>query len=106
KDDAVLTAGDNFYVIFRDAADPSWRNVFEDVYDRRRLPMPFFATLGNHDHEHGKTEIELAYARAHPESRWKIPSQWYRLDLPAQAGARPLVTALMLDSNKDFLGPD
>ena len=39
----------------------------------------------------------------HPESRWKMPFRYYREDLPA-GSKHPLVTVLMLDSNKDTLG--
>ena len=35
------------------------------------------------------------------DSRWKLPAKWYRVDLPTD---RPLVTVLMLDSNKPLLG--
>ncbi|MBZ5497376.1 MAG: metallophosphoesterase [Acidobacteriia bacterium] len=43
---------------------------------------------------------ELEYGRKHPESRWKMPGRWYRPDLPS---GTPLVTILMLDSNRDTL---
>jgi tartrate-resistant acid phosphatase type 5 len=98
----ILLAGDNFYVKLTGTADPAWDAVFETVYDPRRLSFPFFATLGNHDYEEQKATIEMAYTRERPESRWKMPARWYRLDLPA---ADPFVTVLMLDSNKPLMPP-
>src|SRR5262249_41951786 len=43
----------------------------------------------------------LAYARANPQSRWKMPARWFRVDLPEKD---PLVTVLMLDSNMPLMG--
>src|SRR5205814_1802606 len=44
---------------------------------------------------------EMDYARLHAESRFKLPAKWYRVELPAGA---PLITILMLDSNKPLMG--
>jgi tartrate-resistant acid phosphatase type 5 len=100
--DGILLLGDNFYMkIPRGIEDPVWQNIFEKMYDPTKLNFPFFVALGNHDYLDGKDAIELEYAKAHPESRWKLPARWYRLDIPQQ---NPLVTVLMLDSDKDPLG--
>src|ERR1041385_5573101 len=45
---------------------------FEKMYDRERLPMPFIATLGNHDWRGNMPDIEIEYTRAHPETRWQM----------------------------------
>jgi tartrate-resistant acid phosphatase type 5 len=71
------------------------------------LNFPFYAALGNHDYdklEGGgfKWQIEMEYARANPQSRWKLPSKWYRVDFPS--ADEPLVTALVLDTYKTALG--
>jgi len=96
--EAALLLGDNFYMdLPKGTKSQEWQTVFEEVYDLKRMPFPFYAVLGNHDYEKpGKSQAELDYAREHPESRWKIPARWYRLDLPEK---QPLVTLLMLDSN-------
>jgi len=100
--DGMLLVGDNFYMkLPKGIDDPAWQSVFEQMYDPSRLNFPFFAALGNHDYQDGKDAIELAYAKAHPESRWKLPARWYRIDVPQE---KPLVTVLMLDSDKDPLG--
>jgi hypothetical protein len=100
--DAALSLGDNFYVPLHSANDPAFDELFEKTYDAKRLNFPFYAVLGNHDYDevdgHFNYEWELGYSVAHPDSRWKMPALWYRLDLPAD---HPLVTILMLDSNKE-----
>jgi hypothetical protein len=106
---ACLLAGDNFYVPLASTKDPNWQRVFEKMYDPKTLDFPFYATFGNHDYQNpkdvpaAKNEIELAYAKEHPESRWKFPALWYRVDLPNKD--HPLVSVLMLNSNKPFLTP-
>ena len=96
----LLSAGDNFYVPLTGIDDPAWQNLFEKMYDPKRLDFPFYIALGNHDYDQNKYLIEFAYARAHPESRWKQPARWFRIDLPAN---NPLVTVIMLDSDRDDL---
>jgi hypothetical protein len=101
--EAMLLAGDNFYVKqLTGADDPQFKTIFEDMYDPKVLDFPFYAALGNHDHDADKHLSELAYAREHPESRFKLPALWYRVDLPQ---ADPLVTIFMLDSTKPRLTP-
>ncbi len=98
---AMLLAGDNFYgKLVGGVDDPQWQALFEKMYDPVRLPMPFYACLGNHDYDDHKDAIELEYARRHPESRWKFPARRYRVDLPADD---PMVTVIMLDSNKQVI---
>jgi len=99
----VLVVGDNFRTRLVGPDDPQFQEAFERVYDPKDLAMPFYAVFGAHDYEYGADRAELAYARAHPESRWKLPARWYRLDIPAAA---PLVTVLMTDSDREWLGKD
>ncbi len=97
KFDAALLLGDNFYMKMPGGvSDPRWQVEFEQMYDAKALPMPFYAALGNHDYEQDKEDTEQAYAKQHPESRWKMPAKWYRVEIPA---ARPVVSVLVLDSN-------
>jgi hypothetical protein len=95
---AMLLEGDNFYVPLASTDDPQWKTIFEDMYDAKRLPMPFFAVLGNHDYKGDNAQIELDYTTRHPESRWRLPARWYRINLPAES---PLAVVLMLDSDRD-----
>jgi hypothetical protein len=102
--DGMLLVGDNFYMnIPGGINDPVWQTVFENVYDPKVLNLPFYAVLGNHDYQNGKDLIELAYAKAHPESRWKLPARWYKVNFPP---GNPEVTVMMLDSDKDSMGSD
>lgn len=96
--DAVLLCGDNFYFKLTGVDDPRWQTLFEKMYDPRQLDIPFYACLGNHDYDGNNLQIELTYARQHPDSRFKLPAEWYRVDLPK---GKPMVTVLMLDSNKE-----
>ena len=104
---AVLLAGDNFYGKLTGTEDPSWQTIFEKMYDTQTLNVPFYVTLGNHDYRDGKAAIELAYSQENPTSRWKLPTKWYRQDFPANHSPdhpdHPLVTVLLLDSNRDNL---
>ncbi|MGE5609315.1 MAG: metallophosphoesterase [Bacillota bacterium] len=94
---ALLTVGDNLPARLKSADDPNWQKLFEDMYDARRINIPFYATLGNHDYDEGKYRYEFEYVARHPDSRFKLPAQWYRLEFPQN---RPLVTVLMLNSNR------
>lgn len=94
---AVISAGDNLYPDLDSPTDADFTNLFEQMYDKQHLGVPFYLTLGNHDYSRGKAPVELEYAKLNPDSRWKLPAKWYRVDLPSAEA--PLVTALMLDSN-------
>lgn len=102
---AALTAGDNFYLWLDDVNDWKWEYYFERMYDPKRLNMPFYPALGNHDYEPGKAQVELDYAKANPNSRWKMKAKWYRVDFPEglSEGQTPLLTVLVLDSNRPKL---
>jgi tartrate-resistant acid phosphatase type 5 len=104
--DGVLSLGDNFYVTLGGGVDdPNWDRLFERMFDPKRLNVPFYVLLGNHDYSGGREDrVELQYAQAKPNSRWKMPARWYRLELPS--AEKPLVTFLMLDSNYLFLTPE
>jgi len=94
---AALLLGDNFRLHLKQGKEPQLGTIFEATYDPKRLNLPFYTLLGNHDCESDNTRIEMAYTNEHPDSRWKMPARWYRVDLPAKT---PVVTILMLDSNK------
>jgi hypothetical protein len=95
---AALLCGDNFYFKLTGIDDLRWHTLFEKMDDPRRLDFPFYACLGNHDYDGNNLQIELAYARQHPESRFKLPSEWYRVDVPKD---KPMATIIFLDSNKE-----
>jgi hypothetical protein len=102
KFDAMLLAGDNFYVPLANVFDPRWKTMFEDLYDPSVFDFPFYPALGNHDYQQERYLVELAYSRSNSTSRWKQPARWFRVELPNEKD--PLVTILVLDSNKPLLG--
>lgn len=102
---AVIMLGDNFYEKLDGTGDSKWRTLFEEAYDPKRLAIPFYVALGNHEYLEQNDIVQLDYAREKPESRWKMPARWYRVDLPAGAKT-PLVTLLICDSNESDLGPE
>jgi hypothetical protein len=100
KFDGMLLAGDNFYVKLTGTKDPLWRTMFEEMYDPAICDFPFYVSFGNHDYQDGKNIIERDYARENPQSRWKLPARYYRVEIPKD---NPLVTVLMLDSNRQIM---
>ena len=92
---AIVLCGDNFYMKLSGVDDPIWKTCFEDMYDIKRLSMPFFAVLGNHDYDGNKNSTELKYSQLHPDSRWKMPARWYRVNIPAE---KPVISIFMLES--------
>ena len=95
---AVLL-GDNFYPRgVRDADERQWESKFESLYDGRYLRgMPFFAVLGNHDHE-GNFEAEMDYAaRKRGSGRWRMDGCCYRRDF-GELDGRPLVRIVFVDA--------
>jgi len=76
--DLALTLGDNFYPRgVQSAEDPQWTTAFEDVYNDPALDIPFFASLGNHDHL-GVPTAQVDYAKR--EGRWRMPARWYAFE--------------------------
>lgn len=103
--DAALMLGDNCYIRNPppQGREALWEEMFERMYDAKALAFPFYAVAGNHDYKEKHVGFQLKYSARHPESRWKMPDRWYRLELPA---GKPLVTLLMLDSDRTEMGPE
>ncbi|MBI1826877.1 MAG: metallophosphoesterase [Planctomycetes bacterium] len=71
----ILTVGDNFYENgVKDTSDPQWETAFENVYGDPSLAVPFYASLGNHDHK-GSIQAQIDYGSVNP--RWKLPNAYY-----------------------------
>ncbi len=98
---AVLFVGDNFSIALSGPADPAFKRLFEEMYDGKRLNVPFYVIAGNWDYWNaGNLDAELGYSRLNPKSRWKYPSKWYRVEMPEK---QPLVTIFMLDNDREEL---
>ena len=91
---AVLTTGDNFYDDgVRDLADAHWIKSFEDVYTHDALQVPWWPTLGNHDHR-GRVDAQIAYSRR--DRRWNLPQAYHSRLSVTPDGTR--VQTLFLDT--------
>ena len=96
----IVMLGDIFNMTLSGPDDPLINKLFEQGYDASAMPFRFYIAMGNHDYEQGKAPYELAYGRLHPQSRWTLPTNYYRVELPPE---KPLVTMLVLDSNRQAL---
>jgi len=78
---AVFLVGDNFLPNGVNGLDDiQWETKFERMYPADVFPIPFFATLGNHDHN-GNTEAQLAYCGKKlidgTVTRWQLPALYW-----------------------------
>ena len=74
--DFVITLGDNFYGRgVTSVSDPQWVEKFEAMYDLPHLQVPFYASLGNHDHADGNARHQVEYSKLN--NKWKMPHFYY-----------------------------
>ena len=93
--DFILTVGDNFYLNgVQSSDDPQWQTKFEEVYSDPSLQVPFFPSLGNHDH-YGNPQAQIDYGRNHP--RWNMPAFHYTFTRELGDGTQ--VQFFAVDSN-------
>ena len=72
----VISTGDNFYPAgVQGIDDTQWRTSYEDIYEAQSLMIPWYAVLGNHDHQ-GNVSAQVAYTKVSP--RWRMLSTYYR----------------------------
>lgn len=72
----VMTLGDNFYKRgVTSVSDKQWSEKFEDMYNLPYLAVPFYATLGNHDHKDGNARHQVEYSKKN--ARWVMPDNYY-----------------------------
>lgn len=90
--DFVLLLGDNFYPAgVRSVDDAQWQSAFVEPFADERLQIPFYAILGNHDHE-GDPESEIGWSG---DERWRMPAAYYTFQMPVGA---EVVQFFMLDT--------
>ena len=101
RPEGMLLLGDNFYGDMDGGVRcPRFQRQFESMYPKEVIPGACYAVLGNHDYDDQrevKVTAQLNYAQANPQTRWTMPSKWYRAELGPKE--KPLVTLLALDSN-------
>jgi tartrate-resistant acid phosphatase type 5 len=103
----VFILGDNFYPVGVSSIDDSqWDKKFERLYSGARLRgTPFFAIVGNHDHN-GNELAEVEYSRERVgTARWHMDNLFYARDF-GRAGGRVLVRVLFLDAITLIDDPD
>lgn len=99
--DFVLLLGDNFYGRgVDDVDDPQFQTKFEMPY--ANLQLPFYVTLGNHDHgwkgvEIWRSEHQIEYSAR--STKWNMPDHFY-------AFVKEHVTFVSVDTNMVMLGLD
>ena len=78
--DFIVSTGDNFYPDgVRSVDDEQFASKFTNVYADSRLQVPWYVTLGNHDHR-GKVRAQIKYSERNP--RWRLPSKFYKHSQP------------------------
>jgi tartrate-resistant acid phosphatase type 5 len=98
----VLMLGDNFYESgIVGTNDPQWEVKFEKMYNPLRLPLPFFAVLGNHDWRTDPPDAQIDYPKTHPNTRWQMDGHWYKRQFAsdsADTNAPPFADFFFLDT--------
>lgn len=71
----IVTTGDNFYEDGVDSVtDPLW-SVYTDNFTAPSLDIPWYVTLGNHDHR-GSTQAQIDYTLI--DNNWTLPFNFYK----------------------------
>ncbi|MBE0644699.1 MAG: metallophosphoesterase [Bacteroidetes bacterium] len=89
--DAVISTGDNIYPSgVKSVDDPQWRSKFENIYPADKLPVPFWAVLGNHDYR-SSPDAQVAYTgHVLPDgsiTRWHMPGYGWSTVFKSEDGA-------------------
>jgi acid phosphatase len=94
--DLVFSVGDNFYEEGVESPwEPRLKLLFEYIYAGSFWDgIPFYATLGNHDHW-GDPKAQVAYSAENPQ--WNMPGTHYAFQLPLSS--RDSVLFLALDTD-------
>ncbi|MCP4499882.1 MAG: hypothetical protein GY822_07960 [Deltaproteobacteria bacterium] len=80
----VLLLGDNFYGTgVTSKKDDQWGPKFHQMYNQPSLAVPFYASLGNHDH-YSNPDAQVAHAKCCSDDRWFMPARYYTF--PRQLG--------------------
>ena len=72
----VITLGDNFYSRgVTSTSDVQWLEKFEAMYDLPCLQVPFYPSLGNHDHRDDNAHHQVEYSKQN--DKWRMPHNYY-----------------------------
>eukprot|EP00668_Euglena_longa_P034205 GGOE01043970.1.p1 GENE.GGOE01043970.1~~GGOE01043970.1.p1 ORF type:complete len:382 (-),score=74.77 GGOE01043970.1:197-1342(-) len=82
----ILSTGDNFYDDgVASVEDPQWNTTFQALFARPGLHVPFFSSLGNHDHR-GNVSAQILYSHAPHNMGWWMPDRCYSETMQVEAG--------------------
>jgi len=96
----ILTLGDNFYNDgVTSTSDRQWLEKFEAMYDLPHLEVPFYPTLGNHDHHFGNARHQVEYSRKNEQ--WRMPHNYYTFSKKIDSSASIQFFALDTQRLKD-----
>ncbi len=110
----IVSTGDNFYAPKgkeNPNAAPPIRDLFESVYTNSSLKkLPWYLTLGNHDHDDYDYKQEIAYTtnRNNRGQRWILPGNYYSVT-NSQASALLVfldTTPIVSPATNVFLHPE
>lgn len=74
--DFVITLGDNFYNKgVTSISDVQWHEKFEAIYNLSHLDVPFYPSLGNHDHYKGNARYQVEYHQTN--DKWRMQDRYY-----------------------------
>lgn len=91
----VVSTGDNFYEYgVKSVTDPLWKRSFEDVYSAKSLMIPWYVSLGNHDHR-GNAGAEIEYGKT--RARWRLPAFYYTVSEKIED--KPALQLFVLDTS-------
>jgi len=80
----VISTGDNFYEAGVSSVNsPQWQKSFENIYTQPELQVPWYPTVGNHDHR-GNVQAQVDYSSK--SKRWRMPALYYNLTQPLPGG--------------------
>jgi tartrate-resistant acid phosphatase type 5 len=83
--DFIISTGDNFYPRgVTSATDEKFRTHFEEPYSALSLQVPWYVTLGNHDHN-GDIRAQIDYGRLN--ARWILPAPYYKRTVRLSGGS-------------------
>lgn len=91
----VLSTGDQIYDHgIESAKDTLLSSRFEQMYRSRKLQIPWYVTIGNHDCE-GSIDAMLEYAKT-KNSLWHLPRRYYSVDHPV--APKTIVRLIVIDA--------
>lgn len=90
----VLSLGDNVYPSgVKNLTDTQFNTVFEDIYTQESLQIPWYMTLGDHDHR-GNAQTEVDFSKV--SKKWNMSSPYYKVTVPL--GGRHSLDLVVTDS--------